>query len=87
MNWLRSRLSDSTPLGCARQSALRAAELRSFTRATLMNWWLDRYGRSREAPVPAPVSVDEHVAQDRNLPGDATTMVQNDEGAPDRREI
>ena len=39
------------------------------------------------ADVPAPVSVDEHVAQDRNLPGDATTMVQNDEGAPDRREI
>jgi hypothetical protein len=35
---LRSRLSDSTPLGVARQSARKPAEVRVLIRGTLINW-------------------------------------------------
>jgi hypothetical protein len=38
MNRLRSRLSESTPLGVGRQSAFSATELRWLMRGTLISW-------------------------------------------------
>jgi hypothetical protein len=40
-----------------------------------------------EANVPPGDDVAERVAEDRSTPGDISTLVENDEGAPDDHKI